>query len=475
MARCSTLRRTRGFTLIEMLVALAITLIMMGAVVTLFGVMTDSVSKGRSAIEMSDRLRAARNTLQADLLGATASMTPPLRPEEDEGYFEIIEGPLNDYGPASDPTYGANWTLFGDVDDVLMFTTRSRRGPFLGRFGLRTIESEIAEVVYFLAQDPNSPPPVIDATTDPPTRLFTLYRRVLLIAPQVGSIPPYPPGAGATLEHFYDDYDVSSRFDSSSGNMIPNTLGDLTKRENRFAHYGDATFAYGDFPFPVSRVGIPTFPLAAFPIPDWPPTTGSTNLPGNWPAGHPEESAFLAPSADARIGHDVLLTNVLSFDVQVWDPTAPVRVENGVALEPGDVGWSSATTIGATGAYVDLGYHNTVGSTLSVFSDINPNARPTIAFPQNTAAARVYDTWSLHYENDGLDDVGDPITSSNLGDRGLNGLDDDGDGIVDDLDEYDTLPPYYAPLRGIRIKIRVYEPSSQQVREAVIVQDFTTK
>ncbi len=86
----------RGFTLIEMLVSLTITLIMMGAVVTLFQVMADSVSASRALIELSDRMRNCRNRLQTDLIGATAKMNPPMRPEDDAGYFEIIEGPAND-------------------------------------------------------------------------------------------------------------------------------------------------------------------------------------------------------------------------------------------------------------------------------------------------------------------------------------------------------------------------------------------
>ena len=78
-----------------------------------------------------------------------------------------------------------------------------------------------------------------------------------------------------------------------------------------------------------------------------------------------------------------------------------------------------------------------------------------------------YDTWSLHYENDGIKQ-----NTAHAADTGTNGLDDNGDGVVDDIGEYDTLPPYSAPLRGIRVVVRAYEPSSQQVREVTIVQDF---
>ena len=72
-----------------MLVSLAITMIMMGAVVSLFGLISDSVSGSRSVIETAERLRATRNRLQADLQGITAPMNPPLKPEDDAGYFEI--------------------------------------------------------------------------------------------------------------------------------------------------------------------------------------------------------------------------------------------------------------------------------------------------------------------------------------------------------------------------------------------------
>jgi len=85
------------------------------------------------------------------------------------------------------------------------------------------------------------------------------------------------------------------------------------------------------------------------------------------------------------------------------------------------------------------------------------------------AGARVYDTWSLSYEGDGVDqnDNG-PI------DEGTDGFDNGGAaGIVDDLAERETLPPYPASLRAIQVKIRVFEPDSRTVREVTVVQDFT--
>src|SRR3972149_2376877 len=54
----------RGFTLVEMLVAMAITLVMMAAVVTLFANVSNSVRNRRATIEMSNQLRHVRHVLQ---------------------------------------------------------------------------------------------------------------------------------------------------------------------------------------------------------------------------------------------------------------------------------------------------------------------------------------------------------------------------------------------------------------------------
>jgi hypothetical protein len=60
-------------------------------------------------------------------------------------------------------------------------------------------------------------------------------------------------------------------------------------------------------------------------------------------------------------------------------------------------------------------------------------------------------------------------------DTGTNGFDDDNNGVVDDPGEMETSAPYPAPLRGIQVKIRVFEPDSRQVREVTVVQDFLPK
>jgi hypothetical protein len=87
----------------------------------------------------------------------------------------------------------------------------------------------------------------------------------------------------------------------------------------------------------------------------------------------------------------------------------------------------------------------------------------------------VYDTWSFHYEHDGIDQ--DAATDNGAGiDQGTNGLDDDvGAGAVngvDDILERETSPPYPVPLRGMQVKLRIYEPDTRQIREATVTRNF---
>ena len=71
------MRHCDGFTLIEVLVATTLTLMLIGAVVTVFEMVSNSVSDARSTVEMSDRLRATAMQLQRDLAGVTVTMLPP--------------------------------------------------------------------------------------------------------------------------------------------------------------------------------------------------------------------------------------------------------------------------------------------------------------------------------------------------------------------------------------------------------------
>jgi type II secretory pathway component PulJ len=407
---------SRGMTLIEMLVATTMTLIIMGVVAQLFGMMGKGLTGSRNSLDLDAQLRSVAFTLRNDLAGIMAIPSPPLSPEADAGYLEIIEGPRTDL-PAGG---GGLDTLTGDWDDVLMFTTRSFGDTFTGRCepavfgGSSTIRSQYAEVAWFCRESP------LQQQIVPDTRLYTLYRRQLLVIPYVG-LGNFASGSNSvmgSLPNFQHANDLSVHV-SPDGRLVPNSLGDLTKREYRFLHnLNDPEL----FPFA---------PLEMF---------SSDQLNGH--------------IQGAREGEDMVITNVIAFDVRVFDPREPL-------------------SFGGTGAYVDL---NSSNSAAVPMDDPFPPASGGVFrtggvrvsnVPRNHTLVRTFDTWSTHYESNGVDEDG------RFGsDQGTNLQDDNGDGLVDDPDERETSPPYPVPLRGIEVRIRCYEPASRQVRQVTIRHTF---
>jgi hypothetical protein len=454
----------------ELLIATTISIMVMGATVTLFGVVGDRINGGRAMIETSDRLRAVQNLLRRDLGGHTSPLLPWADPAAGNGYFEIIKGPNN-----TDLAHqrAGQTPLLGYTRDVLMLTTRSPDQPFTGRFidpsgNLTTFESPIAEVVWYLQPTFNPQGQMAGANgVGAPT--YTLYRRQFLI---VASAPPLKIGIGNTqnlLKNYYDNYDVSAHFDGK-GNMVANSLVDLTYRENRFAHNTSLPF-----PYPVN------FP--AFNSQNPSPLRSAPSYNAN--------SLTPFPSDDSRFGEDVVLTNVLSFDIKVWDPGVQVFQDNGSPtkppLVPSDIGYGkgqaitdqSGKAVPQYGAYVDLNHNNTTPLPW------NPGIPPDyflgpyygnglnysgLAAGSNSGYA-TFDTWSLGYEylNYGMKNGQVPNQANNGFDDGPN----QGKYGVDNATERLTCPPYPVPLRGVQITIRVYEPSTRQVRQITVTESFT--
>lgn len=556
-----------GYTLVELLIATTLTLVMMGGVATVFGMIGSGISAARAGLEMTEALRSVAQRLRADLEGVQAPRSSeglvsavPGRAVQD-GYFEYTEGPI---GPVVPPEIGTPvpseniaWdsdrstgdSTVGDVDDILMFTTRSEGTPFVGRHAAIPIASPNAEVAWFV-------------------RGRTLYRRQLLVRPDLSVAGP----AG-----FYVSSDVSVRLEN--GVLRANSLEDLAKPEYRFAHQSlhrypgnPATWSLGRpfhphwcvdwttgaiYPTPWSSLacgvlsptgrerqglGLPTLGECSSVTTPWVaggplrietgalPNTAPMPLltsnqpfdawldPHPWTEVSPREGTLRTyhdpdqtpPQSAARLGEDVILSNVLSFDVKAWDPGAPVLVDpNGNVVLPDDktygrllqqyVVWRDANPNAAVpsgmpfpvgyGAYVDLNYMCLIGGPLGgnpLYLDHlnqaiaapwpqfhgagNPASylRGTEPYAKNwanqsdwppipTRRPSVYDTWSLHYE---------------AGNLGMNGFDDNGDGVVDEPAEMEAPPPYFAPLRGIQVKIRVFEPDSRQIREVTIVHSF---
>jgi hypothetical protein len=407
----------RGLSLVELMASLVITLIVMGATVQLFGTVSNAINFGRAGLETNDRVRSAVQRLRTDLRGLTCDTLPWQRPEAASGYLEIVKGPGRDSLPA------ASNTLLGYTQDVLMLTSRSKDLPFEGRYPSAngsTTESQVAEVVWFMQPTLNS----LGVAPVPPT--YTLYRRVFLVRPDVGPL---------STSNFYDTYDISAH--AAGGQMVPNSLADLCYRENRYGHSSTAPFL------------IQTASMAPF------------------------------PSTDPRFGEDVVLTNVLSFDIKVWDPQVPVLYDShatttvpGTPLVPSDPGYSGGAAFSPAirGAYVDLNYSGTVNNTYFSGPYCGPTQTANFGMGQSsglsatvTGGYATYDLWPAGYE------YYNSASSSNG--LSVNGFDDNGSG-VDNPTERNTSPPYPVPLRGVQIKIRVYEVTTQQVREVTVAETF---
>jgi hypothetical protein len=414
-------------TLVEMLVAMAASLVLLGLVAQLFSMLGSGVNGSRNRLELADRLRTVQLALRHDLSGVESfGMLPPVGPDSNVGYLEIIEGPQHEYHyslddngiPATASAGEDDNRLLGDTDDILAFTTRASGTPFVGKLNAQAgtaIQSPYAEVIYFCTVTPNTQNP----------QMCSLHRRQRIVM-------AYPGGgefaatntAPATL-----DTDISCRRVGEL--LVPNTLGDLTKRENRFLRK-------------------PTFPY-------------DLDL---------DRKDELALSGD-RFGEDIILTNVIAFDVRVFDPNVELKRIGDIALEPRDPGYSrpTAQSAGIGGAFVDLNWSN-AANPLPFAEPFPPASGGSFqgrgvsvlnegpVFPRDPPT---YDTWSSHYETNGVDD------DNRWGiDQGLNGVDDNGNGRIDEPAEAETQPPYPVPLLGIEIRIRCYEPSSKQIRQVNI-------
>ncbi len=554
--------RARGMTLVEMLMATALTLIMFAAVAQIFGMMGSSMRDARATIELSGNLRSVRNHLQNDLNNLTVEVLPWVHPGAGQGYFEIIEGPDRDVDFAvqdvisDDPNH--NGSVAGDADDIICFTAYSKGEPFVGLIqghlrndGLGTlpykywidrsdpneftvITSQYAEIVYFTKLTPADDRNLFDWNA--PNRrdaneTVTLYRRTLLIRPDIylGDPNNTPPALSYELAYaeLWNNYDLSVRSSATNSSHLDrwqtNSLEDLQNRQNRVAH--NPLLADGMvLTEPDGTERTITIGNAAFPYPLRPQVLLSF-----------EQMGQVAGATDHRdrTGEDVVLSRVLAFDIKVFDPGAIVKQDNTVdndatlAIQPGDPNYNdfaapTSVTMAMSGAYVDLNWGAAGRATQPTISGTTPdhhfggsgNTRSSLhnisldsssgnrlfesapgdfdelydTFPQipsmlqNPGATlpnlalrySYYDTWPFAYEIHGVDRNGDgiPETGTNLG---TNGFDDNNDGIVDDVDEYETSPPYPVPLRGISITVRAIEEGSRQVRQDTIMADFLPK
>ncbi len=497
-----------GFTILEMLIAMAVTLLMMAALGRAFKLIGDTLKSSRANVELSSRLRTISFRLNDELGRCTTKLAPPRSSGNGEGYLVYLDGPMTDSTTLQAAVVGtiagggiagisrddaqtkldAYFPLsrFGDLDDYLAFTAAAEENAHfrgivpafvvaykereLARAeALRTgeslanvntslpypppltdavalapmvIQSKYAEIAYWMSPVRDGSGTIVDSDGDSMPDTLHLRRRTLLIRPDLnsttapffGELPSFTDSNGVThltiqsglrplatspnvgVLSVHQSCDLSVRrprsalgvpapaTNSSTGiEVIANSIADLTLPENRFAHI---RVPEQTAPFSTDFNGSGTIDFTSMPVLDVLPVEGLLSLAPiqtNTDATNRALSGFLNPSYElggTRTGEDIVLANVLGFDVRGYDLAAPVFIHVGpdgvpgsvgdddgdgqadsadvdgsefgylgsddVILDPNDpgfydvirnsVGVSSSAALVGTGAFVDLGY-----------------------------------------------------------------------------------------------------------------------
>ena len=399
----------RGLTIVELMIAITLTIVITSLMVRAFQSASEEMSLGRAEMEMHEQLRPVVERLREDLKNATCQPRMRESTEKYAGYFEVVEGLAKDYELADTPA-----SFMGDYDDVLALTVRSEGQPFRGRWDHDNdpltapliLESYYAEVVWWVN--------FVDVDTRATAELlslhgtgihfadqFHLYRRVLLIRPDLTTTE-------TNLATFLQNNDISTRSTGTALEM--NSIEDLVKRENRFAHNTTA------FPYEIT-------------------------------------AGLLSTSSEHW-----MLDNIAAFDLRVFSPTLPVVTADKQTITPADPGFDSLSGSSVTeGGYVDLG--RLTGSAGEGY-EFAPHVRSQFTTP-------TFCTWSPHYESNGIDEDGDSLI-----DEGTNGFDDDGVAGIDNWDERETIAPYPYALRSLQATIRLFDKKTKLIIQKTVRESF---
>lgn len=443
-----------AFTLVEVLIAMAVSLLLMAALARGFAYIGATVRDSRVQVTLSNDARDLTTRLRDELARCTVSLSPALVAPDQSGYLLYSEGPLTDATSTlfrlsldSNGDQQALDSRYGDFDDYLAFTAVAKGDDwFTGivpRFILDqkaaelasttytpgtdaldpvVIRSKYAEIVYYASPEyspsslPASPQYIdVDGDTDLgsgaaiengfPDRI-KLHRRVLLIRPDLnmasGAIlnrqlngvefmlaDAWPtavasPTTGFTVRasanandawlygmaavHQQCDLSLRRVLDGSgepTQSVAANTLSDLTVPHNRFAHVrvpgSLSSIAADERSMPVLALGNSMSIFEAFAIaPAARIAPPKTSAPSSGPVVTPIAlSGFLRPEFvlgndlthvdgtvnDAwgieRLGDDVVVNNVIGFDVKIFDPEAASITSSttGLVVSPNDAGY----------------------------------------------------------------------------------------------------------------------------------------
>ncbi|MFQ5734766.1 MAG: PilW family protein [Planctomycetaceae bacterium] len=485
--------RTAGFTLVELMVSVALAIIVLGLFAAIYSWATDTYTEQKGIRRNDQRSRMLTIVIRSDLKNRTfrdiVAFAPGQNTSSDRGRFRraLRRGYVNI--SENDPA--------DSTDDVLALTVRipanNSQRYYLGRSRvLKPPTSRLSDALY-LTRNPNHPEnddgvmtqvgATLQAVPDNSSisraaevvyflRHGNLYRRVLLIRdPYVGAAQPpelsgnavYPLDGSNSIS-FWRDFsfavyykppglrpgqtDSGPRFHALSTSLVndgPNPVGLLDSDtlwprslgipHLRFGH----SIAGGPLPREYVGVGANRAFIGRFLSRE----TSDPNFgyPGNTASGDPHTRALTYnpinglvneyATSTANRGEDMLMSNVHEFDVKVWDS----RLSR----------------------FVDLG-HNLPRNARNEFGDYhrsrnrswdNTAATPTLDFNWNR-----FDTWHPYQR---VDPAGVAAPKS-LGAPPYK----PGSQILGGIDE--------KPLRAIQIRIRFFDVSTNQMRQVTLVE-----
>lgn len=516
----------RGFTLVEMLVAVALVLLMMVLFAQVFQQCSNTMTRQKGMAENDQKARQLTLLLKGDIANRTFQDVTPIRrqiaPNYDpgqnrRGYFSISE---------NDPS--------SKTDDVLAFTIQipSSELPLSGRaallkysadtlnadgtidLGATTTTTEHLTLDQYLVSN-HDQPDFDDAQTSANNtsssiaaevcyflRNGSLYRRMLLVRNSYddsGSIttvgqPPMTNGkdyaSALTVKgsgQFWRDFD-SSAFHKGikSTTMATNGMAFHTIASNSLSN--KITGIDPDIQYPIS-LGIPHLRFGSTVYLNDGFTPNSIGFPREFldTASPPAASTFIGrfnqqetahsnfgyPGRNPATGNPMDPSTALTIDsatglVTQYESETYRRGEDVMLSNVYEFDikvWDDDTNVRD---WVDLGHNRKSGATNVGYY----NAANRLVSLYNDFRDNRYDTWHPQMGN-----TANPFPPYFPGTNGADGapgtilLDDDASGTADDATErgIDGTDDVVYPLRAIQITIKYFDLSSNQVRQLTLV------
>ena len=479
-----------GFTLVELLVSITLVVIMMYAFSQVFRIATETIIQTRGIANNDEKARTLTTILKSDLETRTFKTVAPWGPDEDPdndyppltdlkpaertGYFYVSENDINDdsddvfqltvdrFNGDAVPNTSFNNLIFGQAVAINGAITEENQ-PIWDDFDPKTDSSgefrgtgasQFAEVCYFV-------------------RNGSLYRRVLLVRrPMDRDNMDYQPDDGTTdlivdeydsedpnsavgESDFWRDFDYSAYLDTTPATPKVNFNG-VGNGESSLENFGgvakplaDPVHRFGfDFESGLPRefvngnteyIGRYTHEETShlnFGYPGRLPVAGSPMSAADTPTLALTQGVVSAFSGGDRISEDLLLTNVMSFDVKLWDESLGAFADVGHATSGGDFFYDDTAASAVQQNY----------GPLSDYDDTVPDYTP----PAVADRGHVFDTW--HPAIDRYDSTVGPDVPPYRPTR---------------IDASFT-EPVPRPIRAIQITIRYRDPQSDKTRQLTL-------